>query len=758
MILRVLHFIYRFIVLVVTVVVGVPVTMVAVILAGLLFLPLPAALPAPRAAFTSLVSTVYDDQGNQIGTFREFDQAIPVAQKDIPTALKQAVVSVEDRNFYKHGGVDLRGTFRALYADLTKGKAVQGGSTITQQYVKNAYTGNQRTIIRKVREAILASQLDRQTPKDDILYHYLDSIYLGDGSYGVGAAAANYFHKSVKDLDISESATLAGLIPAPSLWAPRENPSMAEARRELVLQKMLEQGYISQATYDRLKPRKIWLLAKGPPPPGANVTLVFPPVQDKPLYPDFVDYVQRYLILKYGPEMVYRGGLKVYTTLDPAKQQAALDAVHYSLSGDNTPDLQNVQMGLASVDPSTGYVEALVGGRSFGQGRYADDNFGLGGCYQPPPGKYTIDVAASCWQGDTVTGGGTGRQPGSAFKPFVLATALTKGFSPSRTYSAPNPYVIPGCKPVSRASNCDIFNAEPGSGIYDIRRATWYSVNTVYAQLVRDVGCKDTAETAKKLGITSAWYSPNFHTCSGTYALGVVDVSPLDMASAYGVFANHGIRVAPTPVVKVLDAKGKVLEDNTHRVGTRVLDAPVADTVTDILRGVIQYGTGTGANIGRPAAGKTGTASDFTNAWFSGYTPALSTAVWMGYANNQSTRLVGIPFGRGRVGEVFGGTIPATTWKNYMQVALKDVPPTDFSQPAPLSGTVDQAKRQQRQGFDLPYQQPPDQTGAGGPYQYQPPPAVADLPTTTTTSTTSTTAPGPTSSTSTTAPGGLPPP
>jgi penicillin-binding protein 1A len=754
MILRFLHFLYRFIVLLLTCVVAVPVTMVAVVLAGLLFLPLPAALPAPRAPFQSLISTVYDAQGNQIGTFREFDLSIPVAQKDIPTKLKEAVISIEDRNFYKHGGVDLRGTFRAVYADLIQGKAVQGGSTITQQYVKNAYTGSQRTIIRKVREAILASQLDRQTPKDDILYHYLESIYLGDGSYGVGAAAANYFHKSVKDLDLSESAMLAGLIAAPSLRAPREYPAEAEAHRQIVLQKMLEQGYISQATYDRLKPRKVWLLSKGPPPAGQSVTAVWPAQQDKPLYPDFVDYVQRYLILKYGPEMVYRGGLKVYTTLDPAKQQAMLDSVHFSLGSDSNPDLQ---MGMASVDPSTGYVEALVGGRAFGSGKYADDNFGLGGCYQPPPGTYTIDVAATCWQGNTVTGGGTGRQPGSAFKPFVLATALTKGFPPTKTYSAPNPFVIPGCKPISRASNCDIFNAEPGSGVYDIRRATWYSVNTVYAQIVRDVGCKETGETAKRLGITSAWYSPTFHTCSGTYALGVVDVSPLDMASAYGVFANHGVRMPPTPVVKVLDAKGKVLEDNTHPVGTRVLDAPVADTVTDILRGVIQYGTGTGANIGRPAVGKTGTASDFTNAWFVGYTPALSTAVWMGYANNQSTPLRNIPFERGLVGEVFGGTIPATTWKNYMQVALKDVPPTDFSQPAPIAAPIDQAKRQQRQGFDLPFQDPLDQTPPGGPYQYQLPAAVADLPTTTTTSTTSTTAPAPTTS-STTPPSSVVPP
>jgi penicillin-binding protein 1A len=312
--------------------------------------------------------------------------------------------------------------------------------------------------------------------------------------------------------------------------------------------------------------------------------------------------------------------------------------------------------------------------------------------------------------------------------------------------------VIPGCKPVGRGTNCDIFNAERGSGVYTVRSATWYSVNTVYAQLVRDVGCKQAGEMAKKLGVTSAWYSPTFHTCSGTYALGVIDVSPLDMASAYGVFANHGVRMQPTPILKILDAKGHVIEDNTHPTGTRVLSAPVADTVTDILRGVIQYGTGTSANIGRPAAGKTGTASDFTNAWFVGYTPALSTAVWMGHAAGQAdtpaTRLTNIPYAGGVVGQVFGGSIPAPTWKNYMQAALKGIPPTDFSQPAPLNQTPTpgQVQAQQHPGLDLPNQSPVDQTGNGGPYVVQPPPAVADLPTTT--STTSTTAPPSTTTTS----------
>jgi penicillin-binding protein 1A len=255
------------------------------------------------------------------------------------------------------------------------------------------------------------------------------------------------------------------------------------------------------------------------------------------------------------------------------------------------------------------------------------------------------------------------------------------------------------------------------------------------------------------MGITSAWYSPQFHTCSGTYALGVLDVSPLDMASAYGVFANHGLRAEPTPVLKVLDAKGRAIEDNTHPVTTKVLDPGVADTVTDILRGVIQYGTGVAANIGRPAAGKTGTTSDFTNAWFAGYTPTLSTAVWMGYANNQSTRLQNIRYGGKQLfGQVFGGTIPALTWHNFMGAALKDVPPTDFSQPAPIKSIVDQAKLTQRGGFDAGAQRPLQDSGAGGPYEYVQPPPVADLPTTSTSTSTTSPPPPPTATTVTIVP------
>ncbi|HEV2369781.1 MAG TPA: transglycosylase domain-containing protein, partial [Acidimicrobiales bacterium] len=559
--------------------------------------------------------------------------------------------------------VDVRGTLRALLADLESGKTVQGGSTITQQYVKQTYTNGARTISRKIKEAILASKLARSATKEEIMFQYLNTIYFGDGGYGVGAASENYFRVPVNNLDLSQAATLAGLVAGPSAWAPRENPAAAESRRELVLNDMLQQGYITQQQHDQAIAEPINDISNGEQP-VADTTTVYPEQQTTPQFPAFVDYVKRYLLQQYGPQEVYTGGLRVQTTLDPTIQTAADQAVQSEFAKLNDPN-PNLEMALAAVQPQTGFVQAIVGGRDFGgNGPYSQINFALGGCEPEPAKTVPVEVPAQCWSGNDITSdtGINGRQPGSSWKPFVLAVALSQGIAPDTVFPAPTAFVIPGCH-ATATNTCVIHNNEgEGGGSANLRTATAQSINTVFAELIRKTGCVPVGQMASKLGITSAWYSSQVQTCSGAYALGEVGVSALDMASAYGVFDDHGARETPTPILKIVDATGKVLVDNITKAppATQVIDSVIADNVTSLLEGVITGGTGTDANLGRPAAGKTGTTSNFTNAWFVGYTPTLSAAVWMGYANNESTTL-NLP----GVGNVYGATVPAPVWKAF---------------------------------------------------------------------------------------------
>ncbi|HWW54081.1 MAG TPA: transglycosylase domain-containing protein, partial [Acidimicrobiales bacterium] len=346
----------RVIVIIVISAVTVPVVAVSTIVSALIFLPLPATLPTPKLTLASRPSIVFDANGNEIATFSEFEQQIPVNQADIPTVLKQALVASEDRNFYHHGGVDPRGSLRALIRDL-QGKPLQGGSTIAQQYVKTVYTGGKRTLTRKLKEAVLASQLARQVPKDEILFKYLNAVYFGDGAYGVGAAAETYFNINVRDLDASQAAMLIGLLPAPSAFEPRGNQAVAEERRQLVLKEMLQQRYLTQKQYDDAFAEHLATPSK-PPPAGTPLTLVYPPVQQKVAFPYFVDYVRRYLELdpRIGPSLLYRGGLQIQTTIDPAIEKAAETSVSNTLNGTKEP----TEMSLVSVDPRNGFVKAMV--------------------------------------------------------------------------------------------------------------------------------------------------------------------------------------------------------------------------------------------------------------------------------------------------------------------------------------------------------------------------------------------------------------
>jgi len=714
--------VFRLICAFVIVAVMLPVATAGTVLAALVLLPLPASLPPANPEVKARVSHIYDSQGRELGSFRTFEQRVPVQPKDIPAVVKQAVIASEDKRFYSHGGVDVQGSLRALWADFRGKQYVQGGSTITQQYVKEAYLSRERTLTRKLREAMIARYVDRQLPKDEILYRYLSIVYFGDGAYGIGAASESYFRKKVSELTLSEAALLAGIIPAPSDYEPHHHPAKAEERRMTVLRAMLDQKRISRQQFDEAAKQRIYICCDLGPP-AVPVTLVWRRADPPTEFPYFVDYVRRYIIAHYGEDALYRGGLRVQTTLDPRLQLLAQETVARQLDGTKPP----LEMSIVTVEPPTGFVKAMVGGRDFGAAR-GQVNLALGKCNSPPPPHAPTNEPVC------LDGGGTGRQPGSSFKPFTLAKALEKGITPEKVYRSPTEYrICPGSQP-----GC-VVRGGGGGGSSTLRSATWRSVNTVYVQVIQDAGVRDTAELAHRLGVTTVSPDgklPNGQPYSQLLTLGVAEVAPLDMAAAFGVFAARGLQNPATPIVKIEDVNGKVLEDNTARQPKRVLDQAVADTVTDVTRGVISSGTGKAADIGRPAAGKTGTAEDNADAWFVGFTPTLSTAVWMGYSDGRRP-LLGIK----GVSQVQGGTIPARTWAAFMSQAVKDVPVTDFDKPAPIQPIADALKRLARLGFDAGDKRAPPDPPPGGPYVIPPRKPPVSAPSTTAPSTTAPAAP-----------------
>ncbi|MEM9133553.1 MAG: PBP1A family penicillin-binding protein [Actinomycetota bacterium] len=611
----------------------------AVVVGTLMYGPVPAGeLPDERPQITAIPSVVVDAQGTQIAQFRGFDRTVDVEPGQIPELVENAIIAIEDRRFWEHNGVDLEGISRAARVNLELGEVAQGGSTITQQYVKNVYLTQERTLERKVEEALLAVELEKRMTKQEILHAYLTTSYFGEGAYGVGAAAEVYFAKSIEDLDISEAATLAGLVQAPTRLSPRQDLDAAEQRRRLVLQSMHAEGYISERDYERELARHLWVSEEGERPSTAVTLVADRPLKGATDHPHFVDWVESELLEELGPDLLYQGGLTIETTIEPEHQRRAEAAVADRLRNTEYP----VEMSLVSLEPETGHVLAMVGGR---------------------------DYDAS--QVNLAIGGSTGFQPGSSFKPIVMATAFEQGMNPEDRYPAPGSWVVPDC-----TGQCTISNYDGRSwGDTTIRNSMKYSVNTVYAQMVLDVGIDETVNMARRLGIG---LDPD-RTYGASLSLGAAESSPLEMATAYGVFANRGVRVDPTGVSRVLDADGNVLIDNRHPAGTKVLDERVADNVTDVLTGVVQGGTGGRAALDRPVAGKTGTAQAYRAAWFVGYTPQIATAVWMGHADHlESLRWVN------GVAQVTGGSHPAIAWREYMAFAHEDLEVLSFPEPAAI--------------------------------------------------------------------------
>jgi penicillin-binding protein 1A len=671
---------------------------VAVVAAGTavvayVYMPLPVNLPEERLQPERQASTVFAIDGTPIGVFKGADTQVEISKEHIPDTIRRAVVAAEDHRFFKHRGVDWQAIGRALQEDVKAGEFVQGGSTITQQLIRNLYTGSERTMVRKAREALLSVQAERVLSKEDILARYLNTVYLGESTFGVEAASQSYFRKAAKDVTLSEAALLAGVIPAPSVFSPRANPELAEQKRQLVLDLL--------ARYRMATPEEVAAAR-------ADRPVVHPPPRVETQYPFFMDYLRTYLlnVKGYTAQQIYGGSLRIETTFDP-RLQAAAEAAVRRLDKPKDPEAA-----LVAVEPQTGFVRALVGGRNWDTSQV---NLALGRL-----------------------GGGSGRQAGSSFKPFVLATAFEAGMRPEKRYRAPSCARPRGFdKPV-----CNYGGA--GYGSVDLRTGTQKSINTVFAQLIADVGVKQTAELAKRVGIKGIDLDAKLY---GVLALGTQETSALEMASAYGVFANHGVRVEPTPVLRILDVKGNTVEDNRQPNGARVLSEAVADNVTSVLQGVVSKGTGKRADIGRPAAGKTGTSENWENAWFVGYTPTLSTAVWMGHpgANITMANVHGVP-------HVVGGSLPSMIWHDFMAEAVKDVEPLPFTAAAPLPSraefeakakVVAEKRLTEREGFDIPPARDAEGLPPGGPLWGPAPKPSAKAPPPAPKPTTSSTAPPP---------------
>jgi len=559
----------------------------------------------PDSIQLAQTSIVYAADGSVLAEWHDAEDRTVVPGEAIPQTLKTAVVAIEDRRFYEHSGVDLQAIMRALSVNTQAGEVRQGGSTITQQTVKLLFTDGERTLRRKIEEALLALQLESQADKEDVLGVYLNMVYFGHGAYGVESAAQRFFGTTAADLTLAQSALLAGCIQSPTRYDPFTNPSDALDRRNLVLREMRDQGYLTPGEAADASAEPLGLKEESG--------------ETEPRFaPYFVEYVRRDLLDVLGSERLYGGGLRIYTTLDPNAQRAAEAAARAVL-----PDPADPEVAIASVRWSDGSVVAVVGGRDF-----------------------------TAEQFDLATQGR--RQTGSAFKPFVLAAALEQGYTLDSTWEA-TPFSTPVKDGIWHVENYE--NAITG-GTYTLETATTWSINTVYARLIMAVGPGKVVDVAHRMGITSEINEDPAIALGGL----TTGVSPLEMASAFSTIARGGTAVSPSGIAKVTDSEGELVyaPDRTEK---RAISADVAATLAGALNQVYMQGTGSTANIGRWGAVKTGTSQSWSDAWLVGYSGDLSTAVWVGYPRAQ------VPMDDVRGIRVTGGSFPAQIWKGYMQAA-----------------------------------------------------------------------------------------
>ena len=578
-------------------------------------------------------SLIYDTNGKVVDQLYGVQNRFVVPLDQVDPTLQKAVISIEDHRFYQHRGLDFEAIGRAAVENVQSLSIQEGGSTLTQQLIKNTYIAQQERYIpsfeRKFVEASLAWQYEKGHSKGEILGQYLNTVYFGANAYGAEAAAKTYFNKKASDLTLSESALLAGIINLPGVYDPFIDPESAKARRNIVLGRMLEYGYISKQEHDKAV--------------ASDVVLSRGRVQYEYDNEYFLNAVRKEIAEEYGDDMVYEGGLKIYTTLDPDLQAMANTAVDSVVN----PEAGDPSAALVSIDPATGAVRAMVGGSDFDQV------------------KFNLATQAH-------------RQAGSSFKPFVYAEAVHEGISPETMYISKHLYIDMGknAEPYE-VDNYDFIHR----GAITLEKAMADSDNTVFVQLALDIGLQKVVEMANALGVDSevdAYPS----TAIGGLRVGV---TPLEMASAYSTFANSGRHMEPYLVQKVTkEENGKEVLLEEHRlVGEEVLSRDEAAVVTEALRAVVERGTASyyhdlDAEIGRPAAGKTGTSNEFIDAWFIGFIPQLSTSVWVGYPNERRS-MVDI----NGLEQINGENYPLDIWSLYMQSAVQKYPVQEFDAPSP---------------------------------------------------------------------------
>jgi penicillin-binding protein 1A len=574
-----------------------------------------------------LRTTVVASDGSFLARLYKKNRTL-VSIDQIPQPFIDAVIAVEDQRFFEHDGFDLRSIARAAIINWREGRIVQGGSTITQQYVKNTYFRNPpKTLERKARELRLAIEIERRYTKEEILERYLNTVYFGQGAYGIEAASETYFDKNVRSLNLQESALLSALIKSPAHYDPRDHPKKARVRRNYVLNRMMRLDMITRTDGQRAKKTPVVVTPEPPKLPTRQ--------------PYFVEAVKREIMrdTRFGgneaqrANALWKGGLTVKTTLVPFLQRAAERAINETLNQPGDPSAA-----LVAIKPRTGEIVAMVGGRDW---KASQVNLALG-----------------------VEGGGSGRQPGSSFKPIVAAAALERGIQLSTLYeSSPAIFTFE-----EDGSTWTVGNYEGGGGgLLPLDEAMVHSVNGVYARLGLEIGPSQIAGQAELMGVKAKL--PIYPSI----ALGSADVSVLDMATAYATLANRGMMIEPTTIKSITTSEGELIRPDQDKV--LAVSPGSTYLLTKVMEQVIQRGTGVNANIGRPAAGKTGTTNDYADAWFVGFTPDLVAAVWVGYPEGR------IPMYSVHGIRVLGGTFPAQIWREFMLDALATSPITTFEIP-----------------------------------------------------------------------------